>query len=119
MNQQANTWIKLFKNNINLNVQTKIVPTKGNLVYEYNPFRNYRIEHNMYEYKDGLYSLGDLWKHFKVGLKIYKAIRYGNTTYTYYIFPNKNNIVIYIVIDFLNNDRHVELRITHLNTESL
>nr|DAO31364.1 MAG TPA: hypothetical protein [Crassvirales sp.] len=28
---------------ISFNVQTKVLPTKGNLVYEYNPFRNYRL----------------------------------------------------------------------------
>ena len=54
-------WIKLFDGNISLDVQTKMLPTKGNLVYEYNPFRNYRVTQNMYEYKEQLYSLGDLW----------------------------------------------------------
>ena len=44
--------IKLFDGNISLDVQTKMLPTKGNLVYEYNPFRNYRITYNMYEYKE-------------------------------------------------------------------
>ena len=53
------TWYKLF-NNINLEVQTEVIPTKGNIVYEYNPFRNYRISKNMYEYKNGLYSLEEL-----------------------------------------------------------
>ena len=87
-----NDWIKLFNNDISLNVQTKVTPTKGNLVYEYNPFRNYRINQNMYEYQGGLYSLGDLWKHFNIGLKIHKAIRYGDHIYTYYIFPNENSV---------------------------
>jgi hypothetical protein len=45
----AKTWYKLF-NDIKLEVLTKVVPTKGNLVYEYNPFRNYRLNQNMYEY---------------------------------------------------------------------
>ena len=61
-------WIKLFNNDISLEVQTKITPTKGNLVYEYNPFRNYRINQNMYEYQEGLYSLGDLWRKFGISL---------------------------------------------------
>ena len=63
----AKTWYKLF-NNINLEVQTKVVPTKGNLVYEYNPFRNYRLNQNMYEYQGQLYSLGDLWKLFGISM---------------------------------------------------
>lgn len=33
----------LFDNPISFSVQTKMLPTKGNLVYEYNPFRNYRL----------------------------------------------------------------------------
>lgn len=54
------TWYKLFDNDVQLEVQTKVVPTKGNLVYEYNPFRNYRVSKSMYEYKNGLYSLEEL-----------------------------------------------------------
>lgn len=61
-------WYKLFESNINFNVQTKVAPTKGNLVYEYNPFRNYRINQPMYEYKNGLYSIEDLNKHFGISL---------------------------------------------------
>lgn len=63
----ARSWYKLF-NNIKLEVQTKVVPTKGNLVYEYNPFRNYRLNQNMYEYQGQLYSLGDLWKLFGISM---------------------------------------------------
>jgi hypothetical protein len=43
-------WTKLFNDNIKFNVQTKVLPSKGNLVYEYNPFRNYRLSSAMYEY---------------------------------------------------------------------
>jgi hypothetical protein len=32
------------------------LPTKGNLVYEYNPFRNYRLTENKYYYKGSYYS---------------------------------------------------------------
>lgn len=76
-------WVKLFDGNINLDVQTKILPTKGNLVYEYNPFRNYRITQNMYEYKEQLYSLGDLWNIFGISINC-TAHRY-----------KKNNVYIY------------------------
>ena len=78
-------WIKLFDGNISLEVQTKILPTKGNLVYEYNPFRNYRITQNMYEYKGQLYSLGDLWSIFGISINC-TAHRYKkNNVYNYKI----------------------------------
>ena len=34
----------------------KLFPIKGNLVYEYNPFRNYRIQENMIYYQNRLWS---------------------------------------------------------------
>jgi hypothetical protein len=34
----------------------KVYPTKGNLVYEYNPFRNYRLEEDTVYYDDRLWS---------------------------------------------------------------
>ena len=37
-----------------LNVMLNVLPTKGNLVYEYNPFRNYRLTKDKYYY-DGKY----------------------------------------------------------------
>lgn len=78
-------WIKLFDGDINLEVQTKMLPTKGNLVYEYNPFRNYRITQNMYEYKNQLYSLGDLWNNFGISISC-TAHRYKkNNVYNYKI----------------------------------
>ena len=78
-------WVKLFNGNISLDVQTKMLPTEGNLVYEYNPFRNYRITQNMYEYKEQLYSLGDLWAIFGISINC-TAHRYKkNSVYNYKI----------------------------------
>ena len=34
----------------------KYLPQKGNMVYEYNPFRNYRLTENKYFYKNKFYS---------------------------------------------------------------
>ena len=59
-------WTKLFNTPINLEVQTKVLPMKGNIVYEYNPFRNYRLSKNMYEYRNSIYSLEDLEKRFGI-----------------------------------------------------
>lgn len=55
-----------MNNIINFNVQTKVLPTKGNMVYEYNPFRNYRLTQNKYEYKDQLYTLDELAQKFQI-----------------------------------------------------
>lgn len=83
-------WIKLFNSNLNLDIQTKVAPTKGNLVYEYNPFRNYRITQNMYEYKNQLYSLGDLWNLFGISITC-TAKRYKiNNIYNYQINNTSN-----------------------------
>jgi hypothetical protein len=43
-------WEKVLNSNLNFSVMTNKLPTKGNLVYEYNPFRNYRLSENKYYY---------------------------------------------------------------------
>ena len=67
-------WTPLINNDIRLEVQMKVSPTKGNLVYEYNPFRNYRLSKNMYEYKNSLYSEEELYKDHGIFIAEY---RYG------------------------------------------
>ena len=39
---------------------SQVQATKGKLVYEYNPFRNYRLTQNMYYFRDNFYSKRDL-----------------------------------------------------------
>ena len=46
--------------NIKLGVAIKTLPQNGNLVYEYNPFRNYRLTEDMYSYQNHLYTLQEL-----------------------------------------------------------
>ena len=62
------SWKKLIENPIQLEVQTNKLPTKGKLVYEYNPFRNYRLTKNMYEYQNQFYSLEELESDFGITL---------------------------------------------------
>ena len=50
------TWVNPLNNTINISVLTKILPKKGNLVYEYNPFRNYRLSNDYYEYQNQYYT---------------------------------------------------------------
>lgn len=55
-----------INNEISFNVQTKVLPTKGNLVYEYNPFRNYRLTQIKYEYQEQLYTEQELEDNFDI-----------------------------------------------------
>ena len=50
----------VLKNSIEFAVGLKTLPTKGNLVYEYNPFRNYRLSKTGYLYKNRLYTPKEL-----------------------------------------------------------
>jgi hypothetical protein len=78
-------WSKVLENTIKFNTYTKVLPTKGNLVYEYNPLRNYRINQNMYEYKGELFSLGDLWNLYGISIKC-KAIRTKSSAESVYTY---------------------------------
>ena len=48
--------------------QLKKTPTSGNLVYEYNPFYNYRIQETKIKYNNKLYALSEFWDEFWNGL---------------------------------------------------
>lgn len=51
---------RVLNSDIKLMTALKVLPTKGNLVYEYNPFRNYRLSEPGYIYKNRLYSPREL-----------------------------------------------------------
>lgn len=51
---------------LDFHLLTKVVPTKGSLVYEYNPIRNYRLNQPMYEYNNSLYSEEELKNRFNI-----------------------------------------------------
>lgn len=46
----------------------KTIKDKGNLVYEYNPFRNYRLSQTMFEYNNSLYTYSELKENFGISL---------------------------------------------------
>jgi hypothetical protein len=56
------TFDNVLKNPIIFGVATKRLPTEGNLVYEYNPFRNYRLNGTAYYYKNRLFTPKELLK---------------------------------------------------------
>lgn len=57
---QSPSYQLALTDNLSFNALTKVYPNKGNLVYEYNPFRNYRLTSNKYQYKNTLYTLEQL-----------------------------------------------------------
>lgn len=61
-------WINPLSTSITFKLITNSLPMKGNLVYEYNPFRNYRLQDNKYYYKDDYYSLEELNQLFNITL---------------------------------------------------
>ena len=63
------TWESVLCKDINLQVMLNTLPTKGHLVYEYNPFRNYRLNENKYYYKGSYYTKNELEREFNFRLK--------------------------------------------------
>ena len=59
-------WDKVLNTKMKLEVLTNSLPTKGKLVYEYNPFHNYRLSENKYSYKGNLYTLKQLEDQFGI-----------------------------------------------------
>ena len=66
MNGKKIEWKKVIPYNLQLNTMRKVLPTKGNLVYEYNPFRNYRLTEDKFWYKDNYYTQTELKEIFKL-----------------------------------------------------
>ena len=58
-------WTSIL-NDTKFYTQLNVLPTKGKLVYEYNPFRNYRLSESKYLYKDEEYTLRELKDNFGI-----------------------------------------------------
>ncbi|MGM9965221.1 MAG: hypothetical protein ACI32Z_08795 [Clostridium sp.] len=52
--------------NFTFSTALKVNPTEGNLVYEYNPFFNYRLDRTMAYYKNRLWELEQLAKELNI-----------------------------------------------------
>ena len=71
----ATTKNKVLATELSLNTMMKVLPTKGNLVYEYNPLRNYRLTQNKYEYQEQFYTEQELEDTFDIIIdKTYKVV---------------------------------------------
>jgi hypothetical protein len=55
----------LSNESIQFSTALKVFPTKGNLVYEYNPFRNYRLNEDKVYYDNRLWSYEEFREEFK------------------------------------------------------
>lgn len=57
---------QILTNSIKFTSAFKTLSNTGNLVYEYNPFRNYRLSTDMFEYKGSLYTQEELKKSLNI-----------------------------------------------------
>lgn len=66
---------RVLATELSLNTMMKVLPTKGNMVYEYNPLRNYRLTQNKYEYQEQFYTEQELEDTFGIIIdRIYKVL---------------------------------------------
>lgn len=56
------TFVKPLEEEINFGILSKVLPTEGNLAWEYNPFRNYRLSEGKYYFRNKFFSKEDLGK---------------------------------------------------------
>ena len=64
------TFQPVIKDPLSFNSAYKVLQQEGNLVYEYNPFRNYRLSKQAFEYQNHIYTLSELKSKFNIILKI-------------------------------------------------
>jgi hypothetical protein len=58
--ESENSFKSIVGNGLDFGVAYKITPEKGNLVYEYNPLRNFRVTETCYKYNNRLYTKKEL-----------------------------------------------------------
>ena len=75
----------------NFGVAIKTTPTEGNLVYEYNPFYNYRLNHTMIHYKNRLMEIDEFCR--EVGIT--QEQLESTTSWEDIIPPNETPPVVY------------------------
>lgn len=76
------------------NIQLKALPTEGNIAWEYNPFRNYRLDEDLYEYDGYYYNLYQLDKKYHIQLNCpIEAITDSKNEIPNYDDPNISYII--------------------------
>lgn len=91
---------------IKLKAYIKTIPTKGNLVYEYNPLHNYRLQEDKFLYKDDYYTEKELNSQF--------GISYDTTNKVWNNVPiNETAPVLYqkgTLVDFITDELTFDLK---------
>ena len=59
---------EVLKAPIHITFAFKTLKDKGNLVYEYNPFNNYRLTKEMFEYDNSLWDYSKLVENYNIVL---------------------------------------------------
>jgi len=64
------TFTEPIKNTINFGILSKILPSEGNLAWEYNPFRNYRLSEPKYYFRNKFFSKEELQEELGINTPI-------------------------------------------------
>lgn len=59
-------YVDVLAQEMKFGVGLKVLPIEGNLVYEYNPFRNYRLTQTAYQYRNTLFTPRELLKELQI-----------------------------------------------------
>nr|DAR22793.1 MAG TPA: hypothetical protein [Caudoviricetes sp.] len=70
---------------IDFGIMYKILPSKGNMTWEYNPFRNYRLSEAKYYFRGKFFSKEELEK------ELGKSILDGAKDWSEYKYPKLSN----------------------------
>ena len=79
------TFTKPLEKSIDFGIMSKILPSKGNMAWEYNPFRNYRLSEAKYYFRGKFFSKEELEK------ELGKSILEGVKDWSEYKYPKLPN----------------------------
>lgn len=106
MEKQRISWDRVLNNYIPLSVMLNTLPTKGNLVYEYNPFRNYRLTEDKFQYQGNYYTEKELEDKFGITLTQNKTSWVG-------VPNNQTDPILYEkgqLVDFITDELNFSLQ---------
>lgn len=89
----------LLNKEIKFSSKYNLLQTKGNLAYEYNPFRNYRLTDYAFEYQNYIYSLKELKNDFNIVLT--RKVQQGENKYNFIEIEKEDEITS---SDLINNN---------------
>ena len=94
---------------IKFDVALKLIQQEGTLAWEYNPFRNYRLNEDMIYYKNQFYNIDEFCKKFKLN----KEDLENETDWSKLGFPKTEEIPLMYqkgqLVDFITNELNFDL----------